>query len=185
MKNKVVAGNGGYCLNAPINAEEIYHELQKLGSFSPQDVLKKASTPASPLYKYFEWDDSKAAHEYRLGQARSLVISIQIETEYGPVRAFNNLVINSVNQYVPLEDIKNSSLLQEQVIQAASRELNYWKEKYRTYENYFGPVFEAIKKIEIKGAANGKKESSRSTGSGNKNKRSANSKEKSNDNYRR
>lgn len=181
MEQEIVRGNGGFCLNAPLNVDEVYKELSRLGSFKPHDVVEVARDPSSPLHKYFEWNDGIAAEGYRLSQARSLVISVKIETPTGPIRAFENITVNSSNYYVPISKIKKSSTLQEQVLENALRELTYWKAKYRSYENYFGPVFSAIAEVEKKGAAGGKKEKSRGSRRGSKVNRSANSKKKSDD----
>ena len=42
-------------------------------SLSPAVVLDAAKNEDSPLHKYFEWDDRKAAHLYRLTQAREII----------------------------------------------------------------------------------------------------------------
>lgn len=43
------------------------------GLLRPADVVKEASDPNSPIHSWFEWDDGKAAEEYRLEQARKLI----------------------------------------------------------------------------------------------------------------
>lgn len=78
-------------LNAPLDTEEVGKELSKLGNFTPTDVLDIAKSPKSPLHKYFEWDDSKAAHAYRLTQARHLVLSIGLESGGNQMRAFDSM----------------------------------------------------------------------------------------------
>jgi len=61
------------------------NELQKLydanGYLKPSLVLKKAENKRSELHKHFEWDDSKASHNYRLIQARKLIRKVTIVFE--------------------------------------------------------------------------------------------------------
>lgn len=45
----------------------------KEGRLTPEQVVEDARDPKSPLHPCFEWDDSKAAHQHRLYQARKLV----------------------------------------------------------------------------------------------------------------
>lgn len=54
--------------------------LEKDGRLDPADVVEAARDPASPLHGYFEWDDTEAARQHRLGQARQLIRRIKIET---------------------------------------------------------------------------------------------------------
>jgi hypothetical protein len=52
-------------------------ELQKIvdagTALTPKGVLESARKKSSPLHKYFEWEDSKAAEKYRLEQAYRLI----------------------------------------------------------------------------------------------------------------
>jgi len=49
------------------------------GRIAPADVVAAARAPESPLHGFFEWDDSEAAHRYRLDQARSLIRRVVVE----------------------------------------------------------------------------------------------------------
>jgi hypothetical protein len=46
---------------------------EKHSSISPALILQEATRARSPLHKYFEWDDSKAAAKYRLVQAYQMI----------------------------------------------------------------------------------------------------------------
>jgi len=48
-------------------------ELESLGRFTADEIVKAARNEDSPLHEYFEWDDGKAAHAHRLYQARGLI----------------------------------------------------------------------------------------------------------------
>lgn len=43
-----------------------------------QDVVNDARSPKSPLHRYFLWDDTAAAEQHRLHQARALIRSIEV-----------------------------------------------------------------------------------------------------------
>lgn len=48
------------------------------GRLTPEAVVADARKPNSPLHKEFEWDTKKAAHEYWIEQARTLIRSVRI-----------------------------------------------------------------------------------------------------------
>lgn len=48
-------------------------ELEQDGRLTPDAVLEDATNPESPLHDKLEWDDSVAAHQYRIDQCRTLI----------------------------------------------------------------------------------------------------------------
>lgn len=52
------------------------------GELLPEDVVKSARDPESPLHAYFEWDDTEAAHKYRMSQARGLIRRLKTEVNH-------------------------------------------------------------------------------------------------------
>ena len=70
-----------------------------------EDVVTAARDPISPLHGKFEWEDSKAAQQYRLWQARQLIASVTIKLPDGqPVRKYINVVTGgrAARQYEPV-----------------------------------------------------------------------------------
>lgn len=66
--------------------EAIAKRLEKLaslngGRLTPDAVLQDARSKSSPLHDQFEWDDSEAAKQWRLSQARELIRSVRIEIQ--------------------------------------------------------------------------------------------------------
>lgn len=63
---------------------EVQEELRKIGKddpdglVQPEAVIEAAEDESSPLHPYFEWDDSEAAHQYRLVQARKLIVRVGV-----------------------------------------------------------------------------------------------------------
>lgn len=72
--------------------EELKEKAEKLDSAT---VVDAARPKKSPIHKYFDWDDSKAAELYRRQQAIHLIHSINVVIENEgvehEVRAFINL----------------------------------------------------------------------------------------------
>jgi hypothetical protein len=63
----------------------IQEELEKLvdprGKLDPEVVVKAARKKNHPLHDYFEWDAKKAAHAYRIDQARTLIREVKVEVK--------------------------------------------------------------------------------------------------------
>jgi len=51
--------------------------LDKKHNLTPTDVVEAAKDPKSPIHHHFCWDDTEAAHRYRIQQARSLIVSVR------------------------------------------------------------------------------------------------------------
>lgn len=51
------------------------------GSLTPNAVVEDAQDESSPLHAYFEWDDTEAARQWRLEQARALNRSVRVEVQ--------------------------------------------------------------------------------------------------------
>jgi hypothetical protein len=62
---------------AGIQAEQVSAELLRIreagGVLTPPAVVEAARPPEAPLHRAFEWDDGRAAEQYRLTQARRLI----------------------------------------------------------------------------------------------------------------
>lgn len=79
-----------------IDPEKAYSALEALrerndGDLTDDAILGAAKARNHVLHKWFEWDDSKAAHEHRRQQARKLLRSFEVtykEAPETPVRAF-------------------------------------------------------------------------------------------------
>lgn len=51
------------------------------GVLTPDAVLADAQDKSSPLHDQFTWDDTEAAHQWRLEQARTLIRSVRVEIQ--------------------------------------------------------------------------------------------------------
>lgn len=66
-----------------IKPEDAANELARIqnvyGKITPEVIVREASDKSSPLHSYFEWDDEKAGHRWRVQQARILLNNIQVK----------------------------------------------------------------------------------------------------------
>jgi hypothetical protein len=73
---------------AGIDAEKAYRALEairvKNGGLSDDAIVEAAKPRSHALHKWFQWDDDKAAVEYRRQQARLLIRSITVTYEESP-----------------------------------------------------------------------------------------------------
>lgn len=148
----------------PIDASVAFKEVEKLkngnGQVTPEDVVKAASRKASPLHAAFEWDNSKAAHQHRLSQARHMLRSIVVvyrdeAGEKPPVRAFNIQRIESSGDaiktvYRSTDDILRDPDARVQFLKRALDELISLRKRYRDLQELsvvFRSIDEALEAI--------------------------------------
>ncbi len=65
-------------INIAAELEAIENER---GQLKPEDVVTVAANPEHPLHDCFEWDDTMAAEQYRIDQARTLIRSVRYEIQ--------------------------------------------------------------------------------------------------------
>ena len=121
------------------------------GKLRPEDVVEFARDPSTALHVKFTWDDTEAARQHRLWQARSL-ISIVVTTLPGQTKEFRAFVSMQDDRKergggyrftiaVLSDKEKRAKLLAE-----ALADFDRWKEKYETLEE-LGEVFAARRKV--------------------------------------
>ena len=122
---------------------------------TPDIVVADANRARSPLRKYFEWDDTKAARLHRRSQAAYLlrivvVVSADGEPDFEPVRAFVAVQDDDKGPcvFTHISDAMADEDLQEQVLARAKRELSSWRRRYRDLES-FAAVFHAIDSLVV------------------------------------
>lgn len=135
-----------------ISAEIAGTELERIrklrnGNMVAADVLREAKKASSPLHVAFEWDDKKAAHHYRLGQAGDLIRAVVvIDTEKpgtSPIRAFVNVGIDDERGYTSVVAAMSDTVMRAQVIGRAWKELEDWRKRYEGLVE-FSEVFAVV-----------------------------------------
>jgi hypothetical protein len=102
------------------------------GTLDPAVVVEWAKDhPESALHGRFTWDDSKAAHEYRLWQARQL-ITVEVTYESGKKRqVYVSPIIQRGNGgYSLLVEVLSDKERREQFLAQALADYNRVGEKY-------------------------------------------------------
>lgn len=147
--------------NAPDaqDAGEYIEAIKKRrGGITPQLLVIEANKKRSPLHDCFEWDDSKAAEEYRVVQAREilrfLVIMVEPETEVEEVRYVRAFVAppeieqDDGASYVTIEQVRSNEDLHEAYLRQLKCELDAIKNKIKAYKE-FAKVVQAIETVKI------------------------------------
>lgn len=125
----------------------IINELLKLkredGLILPKDVVEAARSPKSPLHASFTWDNTKAAAEYRLWQARTLlrICVVMLPQNTQVTKAFVSL--SSEVGYRSIEQVLSVKIQRETMLDDAMDELERVRAKYNHLKELVG-VFEVI-----------------------------------------
>jgi len=152
-KTKFKWGEGS---RRPGDANVVGCELYRLarkgkGRLTPVAVVREASKKASPLHRYFTWDDTAAAQKQRETEARELIRAVvTVVTELAdPIRALVN-VNESVEKscYVPIRDAMADPKQRQEIVSRANAELQAWRRKYNQLKE-FAAVFTAIDALAV------------------------------------
>lgn len=146
-------------MRSTIKDKKIIAELKSLskkhkGILSPETVVDAARNPKSALHSKFEWDDSEAAHQYRLWQARNLLRVVVEIVDDGkdktPVNVFVSLTPDrngATGGYRQVVDVVSDEALYETMLSDAVSELETFQKKYQRIKELFG-VFSEIEKLQ-------------------------------------
>ena len=89
----------------PVPAETIAGELQRIWTekgqrLTPAAIVAEASDDTHPLHGCFEWDDSLAAEQHRLWQARMLIRSVRVQyNQHAPQNLFVHVKLHHQQQH--------------------------------------------------------------------------------------
>lgn len=128
-----------------------FTRLEKTSPLTPQRLVSEAESRDSVLHGYFEWNNSQAAEQYRLSQARHLLAAVVVvyDRPEGEVEVRGWYNVRQVDNggervYASLDKVEETPLLRAQVVAQAKKTLDYWLATYAKYEELF-PVTEAIR----------------------------------------
>ena len=139
--------------------QEVIQELKRIaadngGILTAENVVLAASDPQSPLHPKFTWDDTKAAHAYRLWQARQL-ISVTVEyigrddEQAEPTRVFVSLTTDRKSEggrYRQTAAVMRQKSLRAQLLADAMQEMERFQVKYARLKE-LAEVFEAMRRV--------------------------------------
>jgi hypothetical protein len=133
-------------VNADV-AGQMCEQIEKEKGLTAQTLLDANRAEGTPLHNEFEWNDSIAAEEYRLQQARHIINCLCIKTESKkeqPVRAF--FKISDAESYENINVIVSSEDKYGRLLDTAMKELIAFETKYSSLTE-LSPVFKAIDNI--------------------------------------
>lgn len=137
--------------------QKVGEEIESLGKeIKAWDVVAAAEKKTSAMHNEFLWNDEKAAEEYRLEQARSLMRSLVTVIDAPDqlsgsitVRAYENVELGeglkSRNAYVSTKKVLSIPELREQVIGRLDDEIREAEQTAAKYQ-YLCKQFEEVKK---------------------------------------
>lgn len=147
-----------------VKSNEILEELKRIKDLhvnkilKPEDVLESARHESSVLHDRFCWDDTKAAEEYRLWQARQLIATVKIEYDGEVEKHYyhTSVTINDekVQGYVTAEDFSNEDIYKS-VLKEAITSLKYWQKKYEDIKE-LKDIIDSSKLEEVKNSVDSK-----------------------------
>ena len=135
----------------PTDAQTAGNELDRIyqerGELNPAYIVDESRPEYAPLHPCFEWDDERAAEEFRKAQARCIVrnITVVCDTKEEPqnVRAF----VRVQSTYQPINIVLDDVDKTQELLQSALRELKAFRDKYKTI-SALAPVLSAIEQVE-------------------------------------
>ncbi len=121
------------------------------GAINPADVVQFAKNPKTALHSQFIWDDSKAAHEHRLDQARRILrVCVYFEPVVEQkVRAYLSLPDDRGPDragYRRTSDIVRNSSHRAAMLAMAMRELEFFQQKYAVLSE-LAEIFDAARAV--------------------------------------
>lgn len=126
---------------------------ESAGRLDPKLIVTSARPKTSPLHRYFEWDERKAADQYRVWQARQLVKSIEIVVQEERIPAFYSVAMTDNEQdreYMPLQDVLTDATLLAKTKTRFRRDIERVKNEYdlfrkvAAFEEFAGAVMDSI-----------------------------------------
>ena len=142
-----------------VDATKAYHELERIrkkeGVLVPAVVINEAKKPRNPLHKEFQWDDTAAAHEFRLYQARNVIRAIQVvrdEIPDSPMRMYEVITQPAVRDaperkvYDTMDKIMADPLSRDELLARAIRDAVSYRRKYSQLSE-LAKVFAALDKF--------------------------------------
>lgn len=130
---------------------ELIH--RRNGGITPDAVVEFAKNPTTELHSKFTWDDHVAGHQYRLWQARQLIVTVVWEpadessTMNVTVQKYHSIVDEEGNRaYYDIVNIMSSKEKKESLLAEALRDLESFRDRYSQLQE-LSEVFSAIQQV--------------------------------------
>lgn len=141
-----------------MKSKVIIQELEQIadnhnGLLRAADVIEFARSPETALHTHFEWDDTEAARQYRLEQARKIIrMTITVferektQTKYRMFVSLESDRVQPDGGYRFTEVVLSDSEKRMELLRQAKKDAQLFQQKYRTLKE-LAPIFDAIDRI--------------------------------------
>ena len=133
-----------------VAAELIRISNENNGILRAEDVIEAARPTESPLHNKFTWEDSQAAHLWRLEEARRLIrVTVQYiggDKDSSLTRVFVSLKPDRQNEgggYRTTVSVMSSAEMRKQMMKDAYEEMESFQQKYKMLQE-LEEVFKAM-----------------------------------------
>ncbi len=130
----------------PDESDTLVEELERIakddedGLVRPEAVVEAARDEESPLHRFFEWDNDEAAEQYRLYQARKLIVRVTVKVAASAGPTYVNVKIThpatgQVRQgYVPMARAAADPDLYGQIVEDARKGIIGYRNRLSAFE---------------------------------------------------
>lgn len=141
---------GLYSVPAQAAGEELARIHEKRGCLTPAGIVDESRPEQAPLHPVFEWNDRKAAEEWRKQQAKQLVCCIVVQKENAKaepveVRAFEHVQ----GGYHPVQVILREPDMKMELMRDVLRMTDSYKEKLQSLIDVSTAVERTIEAIDV------------------------------------
>ena len=128
--------------------EHLHAIREEHGRLDAELVVSLATDPAHPLHSYFEWDDTAAAHRWRIEQAGMLLrVTYRPDPEKPTeLRAFMAVRGEDAprSQYVPTSEALADPFTRELILRQMKREWIGFKRRYEDMAEFSALIRESV-----------------------------------------
>lgn len=134
---------------------ERLHELcaHNQGRVTPEIVVNDAEKNKTSVFrKYLEFNDRKAAREWRIHQARTIISAIVVENPVDRkknMKEFVSIGVGKDKGYVPTMVAIQNEQMREEVLKTALRDMKTYETKYNWLEE-LAEIFQVARKVDKK-----------------------------------
>jgi hypothetical protein len=139
-----------------IRQKDIQAELQQIaadnnGFLRPEAVVEYAKNPETALHHKFTWDDTEAAYNWRLVQARMVIRNVRIVmSDQKPIkfRAYVSMKDDRYNDlgYRPTIKVMEDDALRQVLLEEAKEEMEIFMTKYAHLQE-LSQVIQEMRKV--------------------------------------
>lgn len=120
------------------------------GMLLPEAVVAEAKNPKHPLHSRFTWENTEAAHQWRLHEARNLIrVCVEVvsnDVDASPVFVSLSSDRSEGNGYRITAEVMQDSDLRDQLLKDALADLNVFSRRYANLKE-LAEIFAAIRKV--------------------------------------